>query len=137
MNIENLFVQAVALAITAFLLPGLKITNLFSLLGLAAIITLINDQVWDAALFYHIPDEFSLHMLLILLSNGILFWILVKALPGVESSGLFTALISPVLFSLITVLITRYASFVNWTQASELVFSFVQYVKSKLLIPGL
>lgn len=135
MNYGNLFVQAIALAVTAFILPGLKITNMFSLLGLSVLITFINSQLWDAALFFQIPDELSVHMALILLSNGILFWILVKALPGVECSGIITAILSPVLFSILTVLFTRYGGFIDWSHAAEYAFSFIQFVKQKLLSP--
>lgn len=125
--------QVVALALTALILPGLKINSLFSLVGLVVIITLVNAHFWDAALFYSIPDSLSLRAISTLIVNGLIFFVLVRVLPGIECRGLFTAIISPVLFTFLTITLSHYGEDVNWQSVGAFILSVVDALKGYLL----
>lgn len=125
--------QVVALALTALLLPGLKINSLFSLVGLVIIIYLTNAYLWDAALFFSIPNSLSLRALYTLICNGLLFFVLVRILPGVECRGIFTAIITPVLFTILTVTLSHYGEEVNWQNVGMFILNIVDTLKGYLL----
>lgn len=125
--------QVVALALTALILPGLKINSLFSLVGLVVIITFVNAHFWDAALFYSIPDSLSLRAISTLILNGLIFFVLVRVLPGVECRGLFTAIISPVLFTFLTITLSYYGEDVNWQSVGSFILGIVDALKGYLL----
>lgn len=97
--------QTIAMLFTAFVLPGLRITNLFGAFIIVLLIGLVNSTVWDAALFYQMPDSFTIHSLVLLLSNALMFWLLVKIVPGIEIKGMMIALVAPLVFTLFSLLI--------------------------------
>lgn len=136
MEVSDWIIQVVALALTALILPGLKISSLFSLVGLVFIISLTNSLIWDAALFYQIPDSLTSQALLTVAANGLFFFVLVRVLPGVECAGIGTAIISPILFSILTVTLSRYGKEINWNLVGQTAMDLVNMVKSSLLAPS-
>lgn len=116
------------MALTALLLPRLEITNVFGALGAVLTLALINATLWDAALFFSLPDSVSLKMFVLLLINGVLFWIVAKVLPGIEVEGLAPALAAPIVFTICSTLIDRYGRNVDWVE----VYRFVETVFSGL-----
>ncbi len=131
-NVSFLF-QVVALALTALILPGLKINSLFSLVGLVGLIYLTNAYLWDAALFYSVPDSLSLRALLTLVCNGLLFFVLVRVLPGVECRGIFTAIITPVLFTILTITLSHFGEDVNWNSVGASILATIDTLRGYLL----
>ena len=85
--------------VTALLIPRLTITSIFGALGIVIGIALVNAKLWDAALFFSVPDSFTVHTATLLIANGLIFWILVKLLPGIQVEGLLPALAAPVVFT--------------------------------------
>lgn len=136
MDLSQWIIQAVALALTALILPGLRISSLFSLVGLVFIISLTNSLIWDAALFYQIPDSLTSQSLLTVAANGLLFFVLVRILPGVECDGIGTAIISPILFSILTVGLSRYGKDINWNLVGQAIMDLINMVKSSLTAPS-
>ena len=118
-TISEWILQALAMGLTALLIPNLRITSIFgaftSILGLA----LINATVWDAALFMKVPDSISTQALMLFLANGVLFFIVVKLLPGIEIKGLGAAVMAPVVFSLSSVVITEVGKDVDWAEVGK------------------
>ena len=108
------FLQMVAMLLTALLIPHLRITSIFGALGMVAALAFLNATVWDAALFFHVPDALTTHVLLLFLVNGVIFWILVKLLPGIEVEGIVPALVAPVVFMGLSLLIDTYGREVDW-----------------------
>ena len=106
--------QTLAMLCTAALIPRLTITSLFGAFGTVACLAAVNATVWDAALFMSVPDSFTLHTLTLLLSNGLLFWLLVKILPGIEIQGVLVAIAAPVVFTVLSLHFHSYGSFVDW-----------------------
>lgn len=100
--------QTVAMMLTALVIPRMKITSIFGALGIVLALGLVNATVWDTALFFSVPSSFSRHALTLLVANGVLFWVLVKLLPGIEIEGFAPALVAPVVFTALSLAISAY-----------------------------
>lgn len=100
--------QTVAMMLTALVIPRMKITSIFGALGIVLALGLVNATVWDTALFFSVPSSFSRHALTLLAANGLLFWVLVKLLPGIEIDGFAPALVAPVVFTALSLAISAY-----------------------------
>ena len=121
--IEQWTLAAVALSVTAFILPGLKVTSIFGPLLTVISLSFINAHLWDVALFFSVPDSLTYQAGLLVFVNGVIFWILVKLLPGIEINSIKAAVAAPILFSIFSLLISTYAKDVDWS----LVFEYVVY----------
>lgn len=106
--------QTLSMAITALLIPGLMITSIFGALITVLALAFINASIWDAALFFSIPDSFTMQALMLFGANGLIFWVLVKLLPGIEVRGFLPAFIAPVVFTLTSLVISNYAADIDW-----------------------
>lgn len=100
--------QTVAMMLTALVIPRMRITSIFGALGIVLALGLVNATVWDTALFFSVPSSFSKQALTLLASNGIIFWVLVKLLPGIEIEGFAPAFVAPVVFTAISLAISTY-----------------------------
>lgn len=100
--------QTVAMMLTALLIPRMKITSVFGALGIVLALGLVNATVWDTALFFSVPSSFSRHAATLLVANGVLFWVLVKMLPGIDIEGFAPALVAPVVFTALSLAISAY-----------------------------
>lgn len=117
--VNKLVLQSIAIGVTALLIPGLKITAIWgaTLMGIALV--LVNSTLWDARLFLNLPGSFSTDALSLLLINGLLFWLLVKFLPGIEIKGILPALLAPIVFTISSSVINLYMSDIDWIQKSK------------------
>lgn len=106
--------QTVAMLLTAILIPNLRITGPIAALVTVVALAFVNSHLWDAALFFRIPDTFTMHAAALLISNGIIFWILVKLLPGIEVDGFWAALVAPIVFTILSILISKYGVLIDW-----------------------
>ena len=61
--------------------------------------------------------------------NGVLFWLIVKLLPGIEVEGIFTVFIAPIIFSILTLIVTQYAPLVPWEDILNNLLSFLSSIK--------
>lgn len=107
-------IQTIAMLLTAFVIPGLTISGPLSALCTVLVLSLVNTYLWDAALFFAIPNDLSLHTLVLFLTNGVLFWIIVKILPGIAVRGVLPALVAPVIFTVTSILLQRYGAQIDW-----------------------
>jgi len=121
--------QTIAMLITAFLLPNLRITSIFGALFIVIALAFVNSKVWDAALFLTVPNTFSYQSVLLVLTNGLLFWILIKILPGIEVDGILPALAAPIVFSLTSLFISNYAVHVEWLKIFDRVLLNLQTLR--------
>lgn len=113
-SLNHALLQFIAMGITIFIIPSLRVTNITGAVIILAALAVVNSTVWDAGLFLGIPSDFSSQAIQIVLVNGLIFWILVKALPGIEADGLLPALIAPLVFALVSSLLRKYAHDVDW-----------------------
>jgi uncharacterized membrane protein YvlD (DUF360 family) len=100
--------QTVAMMLTALVIPRMKITSIFGALGIVLALGLVNATVWDTALFFSVPSSLSAQALTLLAANGLIFWVLVKMLPGIEIEGFAAAFVAPVVFTALSLAISTY-----------------------------
>ncbi len=100
--------------LTALFLPRLQVKGPISALIAVIALAYINSAFWDAALFFKLPDSFTLKTGLLLLTNGIIFWILAKILPGIQIQGFLPALLAPIVFTIVSLFLNQYGGAVDW-----------------------
>ena len=126
------FLQTIAMMATAVVLPRLRITGpvgaFLMVLGLA----LVNAKIWDAALFFNIPETLTAHAALLFLTNGVIFWTLVKLLPGIEVQGILPALIAPIVFTAFSLAIHHYGREIDWVAVLNWVIGILEHLKEFL-----
>src|SRR5688572_8919198 len=91
--------QVIAMMITALLIPRLRITSLLGALGIVAALAAFNATLWDSALFSAIPQAATVEALVLLIVNGVIFFVLTKVIPGIEVRGVLPALVAPLVFT--------------------------------------
>jgi len=105
LNLEYWIFHTVAMLLTALIIPRLRITSIFGAVLTVFALVVVNSTVWNAALFFELPNSMTTRTVLLLLSNGVIFWLLVKILPGIEVDGFLPAVAAPIIFTLLTVAI--------------------------------
>lgn len=113
-SINHALFQFVAMGLTIFLIPKLSVSNLSGAFLILFALAVVNSTVWDAGLFLGVPNTFSSQAIEIVVVNGVIFWVLVKILPGIECEGILPALLAPLGFSIISFILRQYASDVDW-----------------------
>ena len=119
LNLTYWFLQTIAMLLTALLIPKLRISSPFGALATVIALAFVNSKLWDAALFFSVPDSFTTKALMLLLANGTIFWILVKLLPGIEVDEFLPALAAPLVFTLCSLVIDHYGSQVDWVKVLD------------------
>lgn len=131
-NFNYWFLQTIALLVTAVLIPRLKVSGPLAALSAVVALGFVNSHIWDAALFLSLPDSLTLHALIVFFSNGIIFWIFVKIMPGIEVEGLLPALAAPLVFSIVSILLYNYAREIDWINLGKSVINEVQIYRDEL-----
>lgn len=121
------------MGLTCLLIPKLRITGLFGAVGIVIGLALVNATVWDAALFFSVPDSLSLHALTVFAANGLLFWVMVKLLPGIEVEGILPALVAPVVFSVLSLLVGYWGAEIDWAGVLRTVMQELQAFRDTLI----
>lgn len=126
--------QCLAMALVALLIPKLRVTSIFGPVLAVVALGFINTTVWSSQLFFSLPDHVSIHTLILLAINGIIFWVVVKIMPGIETDGILPSLIAPIVFTLCALAIPRAAERVDWdavkNRATQAVGQIKGYVES-------
>jgi len=124
--------QTLAMGFTALLIPRLRITGIFGAFKIVAALAFLNATVWDAALFFSLPDQATTKAVLLLVVNGVIFWILVKVLDGIEVEGFLPAIIAPVVFTGLSLAIDQYGAMVDWGKVYETALSTIETLRVEL-----
>lgn len=127
------FLQTLAFLITAFLIPRFTVEGPFSALKFVIVLSLINTTIWNGRLFAALPDSLTVHALSIVLANGVLFWILVKIMPGVSIDGVLPAIAGPIVFSVISALTFTYGKDVDWASVAQTAADEISGLRDTLL----
>lgn len=128
--------QTVAMMLTALVIPRMRITSIFGALGIVLALGLVNATVWDTALFFSVPSSFSRHALTLLAANGLLFWVLVKLLPGIEIDGFAPALVAPVVFTALSLAISAYGRDLDLLELGRQGAEMLGVVRDRLQTPA-
>ncbi len=135
-NLSYWFLQTVAMALTFGLIPNLRVTHFLGATLMVVALALVNTHLWDAALFFEIPDHFSWRVAGLLLANGLIFWVIAKLLPGIEVEGILPALVAPLVFTGCSLLINRYGSHIDWNGLGATIAGYFAEVKNYFLEGG-
>jgi len=108
--------QTVAMMLTALVIPGLKVRGPLGAFLAVAALAYINTTFWDWALFFKIPDSLTLKAALLVLTNGLIFWLIVKILPGIEVEGITPALVAPLIFAILSVVVPVVSGHIEWAK---------------------
>ncbi|WP_084166160.1 phage holin family protein [Anditalea andensis] len=101
----QLVVAALAVLITAFLLPGVAVDGYLTALVVAAMIALLNITVKPILIFLTIPITVITLGLFLLVINGLIILIAAEVIPGFAVSGFWWALLFSFILSLINSLL--------------------------------
>ena len=129
LNFSYWTVQTIAMLVTTWLIPRLKVTSFTGATSAVVCISLMNAFVWDADLFHFLPTAFTMKTFALLLINGVLFWIIVKILPGIEVHGVLPALLAPLVFTLCSLVAGEFARDVDWSEVFRGLFGLLQGLK--------
>lgn len=93
-------VTAVALAITAWIVPGIMVPGgVLPLLFAALVIGLVNAFVRPVAVILTLPITIVTLGLFYLVLNGLLFYLAAAVTPGFELAGFWSAVLGAILMS--------------------------------------
>ena len=129
---EFWILQTIAMLLTALLIPRFWFRGWLSAIIMVGALVTVNSTIWDSALFLSIPSTLTTHTAAILAANGAVFWILAKLLPGVEMRGVLPAIVAPVVFSFMSILVYQYGKGTDWNTLAQQAMGYITEVKSTL-----
>lgn len=122
--------QTVAMLITCYLIPRLRVRSIFAAFVTVLCLAFVNSHIWSAALFFEIPDTFTHRTVVLLLANGLIFWLVVKVVPGIDIEGFLPAIVAPVVFTVTSLLIATCAPLIDWQNVIKTTGKTISEVKS-------
>ena len=124
------FFQAIAIWITDLCLKKVRITSFFGPILMVIALSFVNSKIWDIALFFQIPNSLTSQAITVFFVNGLIFWALVKILPGIEIEGFVSALIAPIIFTLANLVITYIVKEYDFSDFYSFVVNIFQDIKN-------
>lgn len=95
------FLNALAIAIAAYILPGITISGLVPLLTLAIVLAAINTFIRPVLLVLTLPLSIMTLGLFALILNTLLIMLASAIVPGVAVAGFFSALLFGILLAVV------------------------------------
>lgn len=99
--------NAVALLVVAYLLPGITVASFGSALIAALVLGLVNMLVKPVLVLLTLPITIVTLGLFLIVINALLFWFVGSVLKGFQVNGFWWAVGGAVLYSIISGLLTR------------------------------
>lgn len=96
----QLVLNAIAILLIGYLLPGIQINNPYFTLMSAFLLAFINTFIRPVLLFLTFPITIVTLGFFILVINAILFWAALNFTPGIEVSGFGWAFVGMILYSM-------------------------------------
>jgi len=106
--ILNILVSAVAVLITAWLLPGVEITDFMSALLVAVVLAFLNNVVKPILTILTIPITFFTLGFFLLILNAIMIIIASKLIPEFKVDSFWWAFLFSLILSLVTSLLNGF-----------------------------
>ena len=106
--ILNWLISAVAIIITAFLLPGVSVSSFFIALVVAVVIAGINAFVKPLFVLLTLPLTFITFGLFLFVINALLIMLAAWVVPGFQVASFWWALIFAVVLSIVNSVLSRF-----------------------------
>ena len=123
--------QLIAVAITAAIVPGLRLTGITGLFLFSLCLSIVNSVLWDTNLFFQLPDGLTTRALSVFAINAGLFFVLVKILPGIEMSGILSAFIAPLVMTGTILLLRQVSGELSFSEIAQTVYDKLDAVKQE------
>jgi putative membrane protein len=98
----RLLLNALALIMIAYLLPGIVITNPWFSIIAAFIMVVVNVFIRPFLLLFTLPITILTLGFFIFVLNALMFWLALALTPGVEIAGFWWAFIGWIIYSIIS-----------------------------------
>src|SRR5262245_28616230 len=95
-------IDAVALAVVAYLIPSVNVASAGAALGAALVLGLVNALVRPVLVLLTLPVTILTLGLFIFVINGLLFWAVGNFVPGFHVAGFWAGVFGAIVFSLIS-----------------------------------
>ncbi|MFA5488894.1 MAG: phage holin family protein [Candidimonas sp.] len=102
--------NAVALLIVAYILPGITVASFGSALVAALVLGLLNTLVKPLLVLLTLPITIVTLGLFLLVLNALIFWFAGSVLKGFQVNGFWWALLGAVVYSIVSGLLSRLLS---------------------------
>ncbi|PLC54475.1 hypothetical protein CR155_06770 [Pollutimonas nitritireducens] len=99
--------NAVALLVVAYLLPGITVASFGSALIAALVLGLLNTLVKPLLILLTLPITIVTLGLFLLVLNALVFWFAGSVLKGFQVSGFWWALLGALIYSVVSGLLSR------------------------------
>ena len=100
-------VNAIGLLVTAAVIPGIQVKNVFTALLAAAVIGVVNAFVRPVFLILTLPLNLLTLGLFTFVLNGLMLLLAAVFVPGFTVSGFLAAIVGAFLLSIVSSIITR------------------------------
>lgn len=94
-------IMAVSLAVTAWVVPGIRVSGAAALVVAALVIGLLNALVKPLLVLLTLPLTILTLGLFLLVLNALLFWLAAAVVPGFEVSGFLSALLGAIVLAVV------------------------------------
>ncbi|MDX3895283.1 phage holin family protein [Pusillimonas sp.] len=99
--------NAVALLIVAYILPGISVASFWSALIAALVLGLLNTLVKPVLVLLTLPVTIVTLGLFLLVINALVFWFVGSVLKGFHVNGFWWAMLGALVYSIIAGLLSR------------------------------
>src|SRR5690606_3718976 len=99
--------NAVALLIVAYILPGISVASFWSALVAALVLGLLSALVKPVLVLLTLPVTIVTLGLFLLVINALLFWFVGSVLKGFHVNGFWWAMLGALVYSIISGLLSR------------------------------
>ncbi|MBF6617580.1 phage holin family protein [Pollutimonas thiosulfatoxidans] len=99
--------NAVALLIVAYILPGITVASFGSALIAALVLGLLNTLVKPVLILLTLPITIVTLGLFLLVLNALVFWFVGSVLKGFQVNGFWWALLGALVYSIVSGLLSR------------------------------
>jgi putative membrane protein len=99
--------NAVALLIVAYVLPGISVASFGSALIAALVLGLLNTLVKPVLILLTLPITIVTLGLFLLVLNALVFWLAGSILKGFQVNGFWWALLGALVYSIVSGLLSR------------------------------
>jgi putative membrane protein len=106
--LKHWLLYAIAIAIAAYLLPGITISGLVPLLVLSVVLAAINTFIRPVVLLLTLPLSILTLGLFALIVNTFLIMLAAAIVPGVTISSFLSALLFGIVLSLVSAVLKRF-----------------------------